>query len=90
MALCRCECGRFARTQMHNLIAGATRSCGCIQTDRTTMAHRAGLFSGARHRRARFVSGLQREVVEARAVGDMERAREAEMFLESMGAEVPE
>lgn len=75
---------------MHNLIAGATRSCGCIQTDRTTMAHRAGLFSGARHRRARFVSGLQREVVEARAVGDMERAREAEMFLESMGAEVPE
>lgn len=91
VALCRCKCGRYTRAGMSNLLTDGTQSCGCLKQDRsrtTSNVLHAMRFGG--ERRARFISGLQRDVIEARIAGDMERAREAERTLESMGAEVPE
>ena len=88
-ALCRCECGRHTRTQVQNLLTGATRSCGCITVERMTAIGRAAGYVNRKGNRARFIDGLKRDVILARAMGDDARAREVERVLESMGAEVP-
>ena len=33
MWVCRCDCGRTVRVQKNNLLAGRTRSCGCLRSD---------------------------------------------------------
>lgn len=89
VALCRCKCGKHTRTQVQNLLTGATRSCGCITVERMTAIGRAAGYVNRKGNRARFIDGLKRDVILARAMGDDERAREVERVLESMGAEVP-
>lgn len=36
--LCRCDCGRLSICRGKNLLAGVTRSCGCLQKQRTKAA----------------------------------------------------
>lgn len=33
--LCRCDCGRTTRVRTHDLLRGASRSCGCLRKDVT-------------------------------------------------------
>ena len=54
-----------------------------------TAIGRAAGYVNRKGNRARFIDGLKRDVILARAMGDDARAREVERVLESMGAEVP-
>jgi len=31
--VCRCDCGREVRVHKNNLLAGRSRSCGCLKSD---------------------------------------------------------
>lgn len=34
--VCRCECGNFKDVSIYNLLAGNTKSCGCLRRDNTS------------------------------------------------------
>jgi hypothetical protein len=38
--LCLCDCGRQHRVTGRNLRSGGTLSCGCLQRERSSLAHR--------------------------------------------------
>ena len=100
-ALCECACGTRKMVLLAPMVGGLINSCGCIVSDRTRVFGRASVAgnpgNGVAVRnlriqvpmRARILAGLRREVMNARASDDPERARDAERMLESMGAEVP-
>lgn len=100
-ALCECVCGARKMVLIGSLVRGATRSCGCIVSEMSRAFVRArvegspsdGIAIGSMRAktpmRARILAGLRREVMNARASDDPERARDAERMLESMGADVP-
>lgn len=50
MALCRCDCGNEKAINAHNIIAGRTRSCGCLEREsRITHGHTIGRLHSAEY-----------------------------------------
>lgn len=45
---CKCDCGNYTVASTNNLIRGNTKSCGCLQKERTSQTHK---IHGARHTR---------------------------------------
>lgn len=100
-AFALCACGARKMVLIDSLVRGATRSCGCIVSEMARAFVRArvegspsegiamGNMRAKTPMRARILAGLRREVLNARAMDDPERARDAERLLEAMGAEVP-
>lgn len=99
-ALCECACGARKMVRVNALTKDHTGSCGCLRAEKIGILGRAGRSSASggvaigsmrakTPMRARILAGLRREVMNARAMDDPERARDAERMLESMGAEVP-
>ena len=89
-ALCLCDCGKYTRAQVNNVVSGWTRSCGCLQEE---IASTVGKMSTARAlggtAKARFIASLKARLIVARSADEADEAREVERVLESMGAEVP-
>lgn len=54
---CVCECGKSVDVQVSHLVSGETRSCGCLQRDRTSETHRT--FGRRQNRIYRIWSGMR-------------------------------
>lgn len=43
--ICKCDCGNIVSVDSHSLLSGNTCSCGCLQKERTSEAHRLNLIN---------------------------------------------
>lgn len=49
MWLCACDCGARHTARRANIIAGRTKSCGCLRRERTAEKNRRQSKKGSRH-----------------------------------------